>query len=196
MSNIHFIRHAQSLGNIGQRTKDIESIDLSELGYQQAKELVNRLPYQPDLIIHSPYIRTHLTAQPTIDHYNITNIECWDEVKELTYLDTIKWTDSTHEEREPVINAFWDRCDPDYRDGVCETFNETLNRVKKTVEKLETIKDKKVLVFTHGQFLQIMRLYLIHGDNTQKIMSSFREEDKKNPIQNAQIYTYESLINL
>jgi broad specificity phosphatase PhoE len=196
MKQIHFIRHAQSLGNIGQRTKDIQSIDLSEHGYKQANDLIHQIPYVPDLIIHSPYIRTKLTAQPTIDHHNITNIQEWDDVKELTYLCAIKWAYSNHDERQPVIDKYWSSCDPHYRDGESETFSETFERMKSAMKKLEEIEAEKILVFTHGQFLQMMRLYLMYGDNTQEIMSRFREMDKKHPIENVGIYTYETLVKI
>lgn len=194
MKQIHFIRHAQSMGNIGHRSKDIQSIDLSEYGYQQAKDLIHQIPYIPDTIIHSTYIRTKLTADPIINHYNITNIKEWDDLKELTYLCGKTWAYSNHDEREPAINNFWNKCDPDYRDGESETFNETLNRVKSTIKKLDELEEEKILVFTHGQFLQIIGLYLRIGDNPKEIMSKFRETDMKHPIKNAGIYTYDSLI--
>jgi broad specificity phosphatase PhoE len=196
MKEIHFIRHAQSLGNLGLRTKNISSIDLSEYGYQQAKDLIHQIPYTPELIIHSTYIRTKLTAQPIIQHHNITNVQEWDDLKELSYLDPLKWDNSTHDERQPAIDNFWNRCDPYHKDGEAESFNQTLQRVKNTIDRLDKLSEKKILVFTHGQFLQIMRLYLMLGDNPKEIMSRFREEDRKHPIQNAGIYTYDRLINL
>jgi len=196
MKQIHFIRHAQSLGNLGLRTKNISEIDLSEHGYQQAKDLIHKIPYIPDLVIHSTYIRTKLTAQPIIDHHNITNVQEWEDLRELSYLNPLKWDNSTHDERQPAIDYFWHKCDPHHKDGEAESFNQTLQRVKNSIKRLNEVEERKILVFTHGQFLQIMRLYLMIGDNPKEIMSKFREEDKKYPIQNAEIYTYESLIKM
>jgi broad specificity phosphatase PhoE len=193
MKNILFIRHAESVANAGGRTANIESITLSERGKTQAKELAETFDFTPDLVIVSPYIRTSLTAQPLIDKLNITNIQKWEEVKELTYLCRVKYADTTQEEREEGGKEFWKRNDPDYRDSNdSESFNDLMLRVKTTIDKLSNIQEKNVVVFTHGQFLLAIRLYLLYGED-ENLMSKFWNEYSEYPIGNAQKFTFEDL---
>ncbi len=188
-----FIRHAESVANAGGRTPNVETIALSERGKQQALKLVETIQIVPELVIVSPYIRTSLTAEPLIKKHNITNIQVWEEVKELTYLDRVKYANTTQAEREVGVKEFWQRNDPNFRDlNGSESFNDLIGRIKLTLQKIENLTEEKIAVFTHGQFLLALRMYLLDGED-KNLMSKFWEEYSNYPIGNAQIFTFEDL---
>jgi broad specificity phosphatase PhoE len=197
MKQVLFIRHAQSVANAGGRTANIESIELSDLGKQQAQELAANFKIVPDLVIISPYVRTLLTAKPLIDRFKITNTQIWEEVKELTYLDRVKYADTTQDEREEGVKEFWKRNDPEWRDpNGAESFHDFILRIEHTLVKLMDAKKKydNIVVFTHGQFLLALRLFLKYPDLTPKeLMNKFWEEYAEYPIYNAQVFTLDDL---
>jgi broad specificity phosphatase PhoE len=190
MKEIIFIRHAESIANAGGRTTDIASITLSERGIQQAIDLAENFTMVPELVIVSPYIRTQLTAAPLIRKMDLHNIQIWDEVKEFTYLDKVKYFNTTAHERSGATRDFWNRCDPDWRDAEEESFNDLLERAKLTIQKLESCPENKIVVFSHGQFLLALRMYLLHDNiDSKQIMSSFLDEFSNFPILNTQQFT-------
>jgi broad specificity phosphatase PhoE len=197
MKEIIFIRHAESIANAGGRTTDIASITLSERGIQQAINLAESFTMTPELVIVSPYIRTQLTAAPLIRKQDIHNIQIWEEVKEFTYLDRVKWANTTAHERHAAARVFWELCDPDYRDAEEESFNDLLNRAKLTLEKLEACPENKIVVFSHGQFLLALRMHLIYGKthDSKHIMSIFEDEFSDFPIFNTQQFTLADLMD-
>ena len=197
MKEIIFIRHAESIANAGGRTTDIASITLSERGIQQAINLAESFTMTPELVVVSPYIRTQLTAAPLIRKQDIQNIQIWEEVKEFTYLDKVKYFNTTAEERSVAAVEFWNRCDPDWRDAEEETFNDLLNRVKLTLQKLEACPENKIVVFSHGQFLLALRMHLIYGNthDSKYIMSIFEDEFSNFPIFNTQQFTLADLMD-
>ena len=158
---IYLIRHAESIGNAGAVTTDINYNPLSEKGEQQAVDFAKTIKQRPDLIIMSPYIRTQQTAKPTIDKFFGVATEIW-PIQEFTYLDRNKCFNTTQAERAIIAKEYKDRNDPDYIDGDgAESFNQMIDRVDNMLEKLRKIdKDKFVLVFCHGQFMKaaLMRL--------------------------------------
>jgi broad specificity phosphatase PhoE len=198
LKQVLFIRHAQSIANAGGRTANIESIELSDLGKQQAQELAANFKIVPDLVIMSPYVRTQLTAQPLIDRFKITNTQIWEEVKELTYLDRVKYANTTQNEREVGVKEFWERNDPEWRDpNDSESFHDLMRRVELTLVKIMSAKEKNdnIVVFTHGQFLLALRLFLKYPDFTPKeLMNKFWEDYYEYPIYNTQVFTLDDLI--
>mgnify|MGYP002653971246 CR=1 FL=1 len=61
-----FIRHGQSTGNAGVPCHDLASIELTELGWRQAREVARAWTETPSLIVTSPYLRARQTAEATI----------------------------------------------------------------------------------------------------------------------------------
>lgn len=198
MKQVIFIRHAESIANAGGKTANIESIELSEKGKQQAIDLANTFKIVPDLVVVSPYIRTQLTANPLIEKLNLTNVEVWEEVKELTYLDRVKYANTNEKERHEGVIEFWERNDPDWRDpNGAESFNDLMLRVEHTLVKLMDVKLKydNIVIFTHGQFLLALRMYLKYPDLTEKeLMSKFMDEYWSYPILNVQQFTIDDLM--
>ena len=191
---IVFIRHAQSVANAGGRTENIESIILTPLGEEQARGVVDRMPFVPDLVVCSPYIRTSLTAAPLIQAHGISNVEIWDEVKEFTYLDRVKYANTNQWERRVPCDQYWERCDPDWRDANgSESFNDLLFRIQKTLIRLKERPEQRIAVFTHGQWLLGLRLWMLYGNDPQ-LMEKFWPEHCQFKISNTQIFTMKDLV--
>ena len=64
-----FVRHGQSTGNAGLPCHDLASIELTELGWSQARQVAGGCKERPSMIVTSPYLRTQQTAAPTIERF-------------------------------------------------------------------------------------------------------------------------------
>lgn len=186
-----FIRHGESAGNAGAVTHDVVKIALTEKGQRQAKELAGQWTEPPTLIIVSPYLRTRLTAQPTIDRFPNVPVEEW-PVQEFTYLEPSRWNGTATAARRPAVEAWWQAADPTYRDGPgAETFSDLLRRVETALERLKALpQGDHALVFSHGQFMQAVRLtVLFPKDTEQEKLARFRDFDRAHPLCNCAMFT-------
>jgi probable phosphoglycerate mutase len=160
MAEIWFIRHGESMANAGGRTEGSDSILLTPKGHAQAKNVATIFDQAPDLIIMSPFIRTQLTAAPTIERFPGTPQEIW-PIQEISYLDEEKYKNTTFEERRPATDAFWKRRDADYIDGVgAESINQFLKRIRDMVERLEKAPQERIVVFGHGLLFHALEIVM------------------------------------
>lgn len=151
---IWIIRHAQSQSNAGFPTIGPHDNGLSELGYLQAKCLPDAIKATPDLIVTSPYLRTQLTAQPLREKFPHVPVEVW-QIQEFTYL-SLADQPTTMLTRRPLTQAYWERCDPDYVDGVnAESLVQLMARVLTALSQLQQ-QSGFVVVFSHGFFIKAM----------------------------------------
>lgn len=174
MKKIWFIRHGESMANAGFKTTDHATIPLTEKGKQQAIIVSEEITKKPDLIILSKFSRTHETAEPTFKKFNGTRIEILD-LHEYNYLAEDRCIDLTPKERKPLVEAYFNRCDANFVDGMgAESFVEFHRRIILSLKKLETKKDEFIVVFTHGN---VMRLIWQHiTENPQLINDSTMKE--------------------
>ncbi len=181
-----FIRHGESTGNVDIPASDLSQISLTERGHAQAVALAETWTHRPELIALSPYLRTHLTAEPTIRRFPDVPVEVL-PMQEFTYLKPSRWNGTSRNQRLPHIEAYWKAAEPDYCDGPgAESFSTLLVRVATTLAQLEKLNPGALaLAFSHGQFMQAVRMSLLfpHWDNKQK-MEHFWLFDQENPIQN------------
>ncbi|WP_367161082.1 phosphoglycerate mutase family protein (plasmid) [Kozakia baliensis] len=84
----------ESAANAGGATFDPGDIPLSARGEAQARDLANRLTEAPDLIVHSPFLRTYQTAAPTIARYPDAPVVVW-PIQEFTYLSPMRCAGTT-----------------------------------------------------------------------------------------------------
>ena len=70
-----FIRHGQSTGNAGLPCHDLARIELTELGWQQARSAAASWTETPSLIVTSPFLRTEQTATPTVARFPNVPVE-------------------------------------------------------------------------------------------------------------------------
>ncbi|MCL1962490.1 MAG: histidine phosphatase family protein, partial [Desulfovibrionaceae bacterium] len=85
-----FIRHGQSTGNAGVPCHDLASIELTDLGHEQARDIAGSWTEAPSLIVTSPYLRTRQTAAPTMERFPDVPVEVW-PIEEFTYLQPSRW---------------------------------------------------------------------------------------------------------
>lgn len=188
-----FIRHGESTSNAGIVTHDVSQIVLTQKGHDQAIKLAYEWVEKPALIAVSPFLRTQETARPTIARFPDVPVKIL-PMQEFTYLEPIHWNGTHRSERMPHIEKYWQRSDPNYCDGPhAESFNTLLNRIDLTLAQLEVLSehqtsvqdDRLVLAFSHGQFMQVLRITLMYPEfsNMQK-MAYFCEFNEKYPILN------------
>lgn len=184
MTRIICCRHGQSVANAGAATLDPLSIELTELGRQQAEDVALGWVEAPSLIVVSPAERARATALPTIRRFPTVRVEEW-PVQEFTYLAPARCAGTTAEHRRAWVENYWALADPEKCDGEgAESFNELLIRVDSTIERLAQFTqrmDGTVLLFGHGQFINAMRWRRLKAVE-QRGMHAFRIFDLRNPV--------------
>lgn len=200
---IIFVRHAESLANAGYVTSNHDLISLSPYGVTQAKSLADHFPIVPELIVVSNYLRTAMTAHPLIVKLQKPKVEVWDMIHEFTYLDREKYKGTTTQERMIPSNEYWKKKDPHYKDGPLEeNFFDLLKRVNKFDEVLKQRKEKKIAIFSHGQFLIAFKLFSqlnkkpdeLTLREVKSLMTNVRKLSFKNSIKNAKPMTFTELV--
>jgi broad specificity phosphatase PhoE len=192
MRTIWFVRHGQSESNAGLPVLFPGSSVLTEQGQIQARHVATALPSAPDLIVTSPYIRTQLTAAPTIERFPTIPHEEW-PVQEFHYLSLPRDRPSTLAERSPLAAAYWERCDPFYNDGPdVESFSDLLERVQTTKEIMLARPEHFIVVFSHGLFSRALLWSLLskHVPLTSACMQRFRNFMKGIRMPNAAIMEF------
>jgi broad specificity phosphatase PhoE len=151
---IWIVRHAQSRSNAGLPTTGPADNDLTEIGQVQARCVAEAIATRPDLIVTSPYLRTHLTAVPLMHKFPTVPVAVW-PIQEFTYL-TLADQPTTPDLRQPLSQAYWQRCDPDYVDGTtAESFNQLMARVRLALQQFQQ-QSGDTIVFTHSLFIKAM----------------------------------------
>lgn len=155
----------------------------------QAKHIADAFEKRPDLIIVSPYFRTQQTASPLIDKFPDTPVETW-ALQEFCYLCPDSCKNSTAEARKPLVDKYWNRCDESYRDGPgAESFFEFKNRIICQLQLLKERREKHIVIFTHGQVMQLLLLYL-QNENEEISMEHFRNRMPGFKIENSAILSF------
>ena len=186
---IWFIRHAQSHGNAGRKTKNTKDNPLTELGIRQAAALchyLQGLDRKPGLIVHSSYIRTQETMDLFVHWNPEIDVEQWD-VQEFTYLSAKTYANTSPAERMPAKEVFWSHKDMFRRDDdTAESVYDLLERTKKSITKALDSEHEFVMVFTHGQFMKTIWLLLAEGGWHKGYMEFEPDMDKfKNFLEGA-----------
>jgi len=106
-----FVRHGESTGNAGSPCHDLAKLELTKKGREQARQIADEWADAPALIVISPYLRTHQTAQPTRDRFPAVPVQQW-PIEEFTYLEPSRWNGTARSERLPYIEDYWKNADP------------------------------------------------------------------------------------
>jgi broad specificity phosphatase PhoE len=164
-----FIRHGQSTGNAGIPCHDLALLELTDLGWQQAREVAASWTETPDLIVTSPYLRTQQTAAATIQRFPDVPVEVW-PIQEFTYLQPSRWNGTLSSERMPYLERYWSEADPEFCDGEgAESFATLLDRARATLHRLAALPTESlVYVFSHGQFIQAVRSLILDSELTDR----------------------------
>jgi probable phosphoglycerate mutase len=176
VSIVWFVRHGESESNADLRTIHPAESALTPTGQAEAQMLARSFPQKPSLIIVSPYLRARQTAEATRARFPSVPVEEW-PVYEFTYLDPVRYLNTTGSERMPYALAYWQRNDPTYKDGgVGESFVELMDRVDETIRRLRQHSAEFVIVFSHGLFLRALVWSLLTGEceATENAMRRYR----------------------
>jgi broad specificity phosphatase PhoE len=173
-----FIRHGQSTGNAGVPSHDLATIELTDLGWQQAHEVAASWAEAPTLLVTSPYLRTQQTAAPTSERFPDVPVAVW-PVEEFTYLQPARWNGTRAAERAPHLARYWKQADPTYCDGVgAESFGTLLRRAEAALSRLAALPAASlVYVFSHGQFIQAVQAVVTEAalDDRGKMLNFWRQ---------------------
>lgn len=182
---IWLFRHGESAADAGGKTSDSASIPLTSAGRSQAETIAQGINEAPELIITSPYVRALETAMPLQKRYPNVVCEHW-PVHEFTYISTARCENTTVNDRKPMVEAYWKKADPDYRDGEgAESFDSFIERALECLYTLQGRKEKFIVIFTHAQFMGGIK-WLYDNNKKKPDMRTFREFIIKLAIKNGQ----------
>jgi broad specificity phosphatase PhoE len=144
---------------------------------------------RPELVVTSPYIRARETAAPLCEKLQL-KADVW-PVQEWTFLDTTQYSNTTHDQRLPAVQAFFDRADPIYVEGgESESFASLVGRIDTFLKRLQTVNRKRVVVFTHGYFIKALVWRLSYrGSIDASAMRSFLRLHSEWVLNNGSITT-------
>jgi len=154
MHSFWFIRHGESESNAGLASTSPQSIKLTKKGLQQAECIADYIQNKPSLFIHSPYLRTKQTGQPSFNKFPDVPIEVW-PIQEFTYLPEKDYFQTTTMQRYPKAQEYFRKGDPDYIAGEgAESFNQFRSRIKIAFDNLRTLDSEFTVIFGHGWFMR------------------------------------------
>lgn len=177
MKRVLLLRHGQSTLNLGLAEKDYSLAPLTEEGIRQAEAASRVLPFEPELIASSPYLRTIQTAEPIRKRFPEAIWELWNELHEFTYLAPASCAGLTKDERRPRSRAYWQAADADYIDGEgAESFRMLMHRADIVLERLQDRKESRIILVSHEDFIKAF-LMTLHGRDTDmtQVMRKFKE---------------------
>jgi probable phosphoglycerate mutase len=192
-AKIILVRHGQSVTNAGGRASDQVSNPLTELGRAQSRQFAERLDCKPTLFVTSPFLRAQQTSEPLRQRFPDVPVEEW-PIQEFSFLNPALHKGTSEADRDPHVAAYWRREDPAYMDGPeAESFTLFLDRAREAIHRLAT-RDPGgcIVIFTHGFFMQALRLVLLFPDATDaELMANFRRFHFLNLIQNIDALEFE-----
>lgn len=194
MPLIQLIRHGESIANSGGVSKTPACIPLSTHGEAQALALVELFPQPPELIVISPYIRTHQTAAPLRARFPEIPVETW-PVHEFTYLNEIQYANTTEAQRSPGARGYWQRRDPLYCEGAgAESFADFISRVDALIKTLATRREQHISIFTHSFFINAVQWRCLHheAEVDADFIRGYLEFRQANPVANAEAVLFKA----
>lgn len=96
---------------------------------------------------------------------------------------------TTRDQRLSHIEAYWQRADPKHQDSPCsESYNNLLRRTRQTLVELQQLPPNElVYAFSHGQFMQALRLSLLFPHWTaQQQMARLWPFNARHPVLNGE----------
>jgi 2,3-bisphosphoglycerate-dependent phosphoglycerate mutase len=188
---VWLIRHGQSQANAGVATDHPSTIELTDVGRQQAAAAADQIQATPSRVIVSPFVRTLQTARPLLDRLGwdagCQLVQTW-PIQEFTYLSPLRCKGTTVVDRQDWAREYWKRADPDWNDGDgAESFAQLMQRVRWFTQELQSL-DGFSVVYGHGMFFKAFTISLIHGSEASgPAMRRFRELESAAPLKNGQI---------
>jgi len=197
-TRIILVRHGQSVTNAGGRAADQVSNPLTELGRAQARDFPERLDCKPTLFITSPFLRARQTSEPLRQRFPDVPVEEW-PIQEFSFLNPALHRGTSEADRELHVVGYWQREDPAYIESPdAESFTLFLDRAREAIRRLVTrdlaTRDHGgcIVIFTHGFFMQAIRLVLLFPNATDaELMANFQRFHLLNLIENVDTLEFE-----
>lgn len=176
------------MANAGHATADPATIALTRRGRDEAAAFANWLPALPDAVWTSTYQRACDTAAPTLSRFSLQPRQ-HAALHEFVTLCPQRCAGTAKRERMPWVDAYWQRSDPDFRDGAqSETFAEFDQRVH-TVRRDLHDSTGTTLVFGHGMFFALWLWQALGFDSdSPAAMAAFRRFQLGLPMPNTGVY--------
>ncbi len=154
LREVCWVRHGESVGNVGARTEDSSGYALTAHGERQSATFAGRIPQAPGLIVVSRYRRAQQTAAPAIERFPGVPVEQW-PVEEMHYLSGERTRQTTQIERRALGRGFWDLSDPDFIEGDgAESFRGFIGRADGALVRSRQRREAVILIFAHALFLR------------------------------------------
>lgn len=186
-TTLWLLRHGESTSNAGLPVNGHGEVPLTAIGEAQATAAAAQLPHAPDLLIDSPFLRARASADAIARRWPSVRRETW-PIQEVTYLSPARCVGTTRHTRQPIVDAYWQRCDPDYVDGPdAESFATFMRRVEAFHRRLQTVDAAFVVAVGHGQFFAAYRHALARGFAvTPDWMRGYRDAETAAPLGNGE----------
>ena len=186
---IYIIRHGQTDWNIEHRTQGQTDIALNTNGIKQAELITQKIAnLKIDSIISSDLKRAYMTAQIINKNFHKA-IETDKRLREFCFgtLEGIT--------RDKITQETWEKFNENPKQFNAETKEEIFNRIKSFIKDMKSeIKNKKVLVVTHGGPIRMIKYYLDNGDNYSD--KKYLEEYMNLKINNMDLFIIDEKMNL
>lgn len=186
---IYIIRHGQTDWNIEHRTQGQTDIALNTNGIKQAELITQKISnLKIDSIISSDLKRAYMTAQIINKNFHKA-IETDKRLREFCFgtLEGIT--------RDKITQETWEKFNENPKQFNAETKEEIFSRIKSFIKDMKSeIKNKKVLVVTHGGPIRMIKYYLDNGDNYSD--KKYLEEYMNLKINNMDLFIIDEKMNL
>lgn len=185
------IRHAQSKANNGERTGgDVAQIPLSEQGRLDAQKFAKSLELQcmPEILVCSENLRSLQTAEVMkAVRFPDVPLETWRSCKEFHFLD-FGHAVTTAAQRKPLVDQYWNDCDPYRRDPGTESWSDFYGRCVALDHKLAAHPAGTLLIVSHGYVMSALTTLrgLKFPAVSSALMRLVHATQLKNPIRNLQ----------
>jgi len=161
---IYFVRHGQSESNAEKILRGPET-PLTEKGREQAKLLGERFKTIPvDIIITSTFPRAIETGEIVARETGRPIIENLDILVEYDHPPEVFGLPWNNEQRLHVNKQTAEKFLTGERFSTEETFEELLERAKKTITYLQSRSEEHILVVSHGKFIQFLVGFVCFGE--------------------------------
>lgn len=194
MQTITFVRHGQSMANVGAITAEHHSVALTQAGRAQAAELADLLPQQCANVLVSPFERAQHTALPYCTKLGLT-AQVVPLLHEFETTDPDLTKGMTGAERVPLIDAYWAQADVSARMGPrAESFTEFAGRVEAFKQDVLPQLPDSTVIFGHGMWNALLYWRLMgFSVNDAFAMKSFRRFQIGFPMPNGAAYRVQQL---
>lgn len=183
--HLYFLRHAEGLHNARLPHGPTADIPLTDAGFQTVSTIAAKIAdanfiHPPEAILVSPLLRTVQTAEGLKPLYPHVLFELDPSLIEWANFDVPAGTLMSTADKQPLIDALWDRCDPHWvANDLGESFHACITRTRDVHRKLFNDARDSIICVSHGHFMQTFILNLMQQiDATPDGMRESRTYEK------------------